>query len=541
MGRHSRASSCSSRSSVESDYEHCDYSGVYQYFKQHLLMDKSLMVAGSDAYINTFSQLSESIPVSHSVHMEGTTTAYNIDHFYASSPYYVREDGVYILFFISTDNESSQFTIFINGAMEPLTTIGNNSGAGQLISRHMLELKKDDNIVVRNYLSDSGSITQSELVGGFNPISDTTFLIMKIAPLREAVCERMSEEPPCIRKKEKTLFKKVLGDMVYDKELMLKGFNTHGTFASKSTQLVAVEAPVLYDISQNVNNLELAPLAGDVKILEDGIYKVFFLVTTGTACQFGIFVNGLPVNATIAGTNKGAGQLTLRVLLPLNKGDALSVRNHTSAGAVQITGNAGGNVASNNVILTIFKIAPLVKAVVNCAPKEVHGCRLNYKAFRHYLLMKKWLQIDGAQAYASACISPHQDLFIGSPIYFQSKQVENLRIEHRQGSTTFKVERDGIYDVFADVITNQPAQFTIFINNIPDLTTTFGRDSGGNRTLVRQFMKLQCGDVLTIRNYESALGKVVTSSNPGGNFVGQNALFMLFRLSPIDCAVHKLK
>jgi hypothetical protein len=496
-------------------------------------MDKSLMVAGSTAYTSNYSQLAETIPISHSVHTEGTVTNYNIDHFYPSSPYYVREDGIYIIFFISTDNEASQFTIFVNGEMKPLTTIGNNSGAGQLVSRHMLELNKDDVIVVRNYLSESGAVTQSELVGGFNPISDTTLLIMKIAPSYEAVCDRMADEPHCINKKEKALFKKVLGDMLYDKELMLKGFNTHASFSSKLDQYVAVEAPVLYDISLNVNNIDLLPLTGDVKILEDGVYKMFFLVSTGTACQFTFFVNGVAVNSSCTGTNKGAGQLTLRILLPLNKGDLVSVRNHTSAGSVHITSNAGGNITSNNAIFTIFKIAPLVKATIGCGPKEVDGCHLNYKAFRQYLLMKKWLQIDGSQAYSSSTASTHQDLLMNDSIYYQTKQLNNLRIDHRQGTTTFKIERDGIYDVFADTITNQPAQFTIFVNNVPNLTTTFGRDSGGNRTLLRQLMKLHCGDVLTVRNYESALGKVVTASNPGGDSVGQCALFMLFRLSPI--------
>jgi hypothetical protein len=531
----SRSSSCSSRDSHNTNYEVYDYSGIYQYFKKHLLLDKSLMVAGSTAYTSAYSQLSATIPISHSVHEEGIITNYNIDHFYPSSPYYVREDGVYILFFISTDNEAAQFTIFVNGIFKPLTTIGNNSGAGQLISRHMLELKKDDAIVVRNYLSESGAVSQSERVGGFNTISDTTFLIMKIAPSQEAVFDRMAEEPQCIRRKEKALFKKVLGDMLYDKELMIKGFNTHASFSSKSTQIVNVEAPVLFDLSNNVQNIDYLPLTGDIKVLEDGVYKVFFIVTTGTACQFGIFVNGIPINATIVGTNKGAGQLTLRALLPLNKNDLVSVRNHTSAGSVQITANAGGTVTSINTLVTIFKIAPLVKAIVTCAPKEVDGCHLNYKAFRQYLLMKKWLQIDGAQAYSSSTAATHQELLVNDSIYFHTHQLNNLRIDHRQGFTTFKVERDGIYDIFADIITNQPAQFTIFVNNVPDTNTTFGRDSGGNRTLVRQMMKLHCGDVLTVRNYESALGKVITASNPGGDFVGQCALFMLFRLSPIYC------
>ena len=83
MGRsRSRSSSCSSRDSNHTNYDVCDYSGIYQYFKKNLLMDKSLMVAGSTAYTSNYSQLSETIPISHSVHTEGTVTNYNIDHFF---------------------------------------------------------------------------------------------------------------------------------------------------------------------------------------------------------------------------------------------------------------------------------------------------------------------------------------------------------------------------------------------------------------------------------------------------------------------------
>ncbi len=549
MGRRNRSrsssrssrTSCTTKSSDDSCYEHCDYSGAYLYLKQHLLLDKSLMAAGSNAFINTYSQAAETIPLSYSVPFEGTLSQYGIDHFYLSSPYYVREDGMYTLFFMASDNQSSQYTVFINGSIAPLTTIGTNSGAGQLVSRHMLILKKDDAVLVRNYLSEAGSITQSEKIGGANNTSDTVLVIMKIAPHPHRVKDRQSEEKEIICKRDKAFFKRVLGDMLYDKDLMLKGFNTHGSFFSKLEQFVAPEAPVLFDLSLNVNNVWHMDGSGDIKILEDGYYKVFFLAGTTSACQVTYFVNGVAIPATCTGTNKGAGQLSVRAILPLNKNDVLSVRNHTSPSNIHIAANEGGLDSSPGVdaILTIFKIAPLVPLVVTCEPKEPHGCHLNYKAFRQYLLGKKKLQIDGSQAYASATATTRQELNIGDSIYFANNQVENYRIEHAQGTTTFKILRDGIYDLFADVITNQPAELTVFVNNIPDETTTFGRDSGGNRTLIRQMLRLRCGDVLTLRNYESALGKIFTASNPGGTYVGQNAMFMLFRLSPIDCWVPK--
>lgn len=538
MGRTSRSRS-SSRSSKRShdrepspDYTTCDYSGAYVYLKNHLLQDKSLMVAGSTAYVSSYSNTSQTVPLATSVHMEGLLTGYNVDHIYQNAPFFVREDGVYILFFISSDNEATQYSVFINGTLHPLATTGNNSGAGQLISRHMLNLKKDDSISIRNYLSDSGAITQSEYIGGFNKTSDTTFLLMKIAPSYEAVQQRNCEEKISLCKKEKILFKKVLGDMIYDEELMLKGFNTRGSFYSKTPQTINVENPVLFDLSLNVNNLELTGLSGEILIKEDGVYKVFFLINTSTAAQFGFFVNGVSVDPTIMGTNKGSGQLSSRALLNLNQGDVLSVLNHTSPNAVYAASNPGGSLAGVSTILTIFKVAPLIKAAVMPCAKEY--C-INYKAFRQYLLKKKHLQIDGAQAYLSVSSSTHQDIPVGNSVYFENNQLVPYRFSYRQGSYSFTVERDGIYDVFADVITNQPTQLTLFINNTPDNSTIFGRDSGGNRTIMRQIMKLKCGDIISVRNYQSTLGTVVTAQNPGGKYVGQNAMIMAFRLCSNKC------
>jgi hypothetical protein len=69
------------------------------------------------------------------------------------------------------------------------------------------------------------------------------------------------------------------------------------------------------------------------------------------------------------------------------------------------------------------------------------------------------------------------------------------------------------------------------------MTTVAGRDSGANRCLMRQFVKLDKGDILTIKNYESNNGIVHTALNPGGLQVGQNTQFMLFLLRPL-CDSH---
>jgi hypothetical protein len=313
---------------------------------------------------------------------------------------------------------------------------------------------------------------------------------------------------------------------------MLKGFNTRGSFYSKTPQTINVENPVIFDLSLNVNNLELSGVSGEILIKEDGVYKVFFGINTSTAAQFAFFVNGVSVNATIAGTNKGSGQLTSRALLNLNKGDTLSVRNHTSANSVYAPSNPGGVLAGVSAILTIFKAAPLIKPVP--APCSKDYC-INYKAFRQYLLKKKYLQIDGAQAYLSVTSSTHQTIAVGDSVHLQNNQLTPYRFNFRQGSYTFTVERDGIYDVFADVICNQPTQLTLFVNNTPDASTIFGRDSGGARITLRQLMKLKCGDVLSLRNYQSSLGEITTAQNPGGKYIGQNAMIMAFRLCSNKC------
>jgi hypothetical protein len=42
------------------------------------------------------------------------------------------------------------------------------------------------------------------------------------------------------------------------------------------------------------------------------------------------------------------------------------------------------------------------------------------------------------------------------------------------------------------------------------------------------------GDIISVRNFEAHAGPVSTITNAGGDLVGQSAVFMAFRLCPLD-------
>jgi hypothetical protein len=49
----------------------------------------------------------------------------------------------------------------------------------------------------------------------------------------------------------------------------------------------------------------------------------------------------------------------------------------------------------------------------------------------------------------------------------------------------------------------------------------------------RQFITLHKGDIITLNSYQPSSISLHTMVNAGGNLLGQNAVFMAFKLSPI--------
>jgi len=535
---------CSSSSSEsECEYKMCD---IYTYFKNRLVEDKELMVAGSSAYMNVVNDQSQIIPTNHALEYSTVVTQYNVDTINTNSPFFVRESGVYIIFAIAQVDSACQFTLFVNGSVMDHTCIGTNSGAGQVVSRHMLRLEQDDNVTVRNYISSSNSVKAGLYAGGTNPGNDLTLLIMKVAPYDqpEKMCDSECHEfMKCLSHQKKKLFHSLTDKLKEDSELMVHGFNVTGTFYTTVSQQVATEAPVLFDTFSNVNNMVWNPSSTDasqVQVLEDGVYKLFFLATTNTPGQFSIAVNGTPVETTTQGSNKGAGQITIRALLDLHKNDIVQVLNHTSAnGSIILSANCGGSQNSISAILTAFKIAPLYKPCikpVDCKLAERFECY--YDKFKKYLLCKKCLQIDGAESYASIVSNAIQHMSFGQSFALPTN-VYLKNFKHRQGYTDMWIEKSGVYDLFVDCATDEPLQYALFVNGNVDPSTIFGRDSGANRCLMRQFVQLNKGDCISVRNYVSHTGDVHTVENAGGSFIGNNLLFMAFMLHPLceepDC------
>jgi hypothetical protein len=385
---------------------------------------------------------------------------------------------------------------------------------------------------MRNYQSNS-AIKVSTNIGGLQLSSNITILLAKIAPYETLCVPEFKDE--CLSRRKKNLFKRILDKMLCDKELMLKGFNVYGSFYSTTAQDVLTESAVVFDAQANVNGLLWDPLnPTQIKILEDGMYKLFFVANNNAASQVAFFINGVSVDYSIQGTNKGAVQLSMRDLVELKKDDILSVVNHTSAnGKMVITANDGGSELNLSASLIMFKIAPICKFVYT------GECKLNpyykkcYEKFRAYLLNQKWLQLTGSSSYWSVSSDIEQRIPINGLFDWSNNYLIN-NVDHVQGVPTFKILEDGLYDVFFDACTNEPSQVAILVNGVVDPTTIFGRNSGGGRCLLRQIMKLYKNDVLTIANYKSYALTLTTAVNAGGSLVGENILFMAFKLSPID-------
>ena len=525
-----------SSSSETERKDECSFDEIYKYYKHRLVVDKELMVAGSSAYGGAINNTTQLIPRSYAASYDANGLMYNVDHGYQTSPFYVREAGVYVFTFIINSDQSSQFVLFVNGQEVILSRSGVNSGCGQLVIRNIIKLSENDALVVRNSESTTNAVTCQLYLGGLQVGNNLTFSVVKIAPAQTP--EYCEWDEDCLSRRKKYLFKKLMEKMLCDKELMMKGSIVHGSFFSTGSQTITttpVESEVVFDSFNNVNGLLWNPTGSNpeqVKVLEDGVYRLFFLCTNTTSIQLSFAVNGVVLDSTTQGLNKGAAELNINAVLELKKNDIVTVRNHTSANPTTVLTSNSGALNAINVILTIHKIS------VSCKP-SYDECKLNsyhkkcYEKFKKYLLNQKCLLLVGASAYAGLSSDVLQILPVGSAVDWNNTLLQK-NIRHVQGSTVVKIEVDGIYDLFVSLATNEAPQVGIYVNGTLDLTTVFGRDSGGGRLSMKQLLKLNKGDELVLKNIDSYIGNLTTAVNAGGNLPGQNAVFQIYQLSGLD-------
>jgi hypothetical protein len=564
--RKQRSRSCSSSSSSSSDSE-SDFNEehlrcLYKDLKQKLLKDKSLQVAGSDAYGSFYSLDGQQVNAGEPVVLQYVQTKRNIDLGNNKQHIYVRRDGMYMVTIHVAPDGASQWTLFVNNLPQFDRVFGTYNSSGQVTITYMIALKANDAIAIRNYVSASPTVYIPQIVGGVDPGANLELVIEKIAPYPEKkdeckehkehkeYCDKCNHyihkadknhkdcESSESDKKEHHLKKKfcILKKwMKCDPALILNGVDVYGSFYSTLLQTVAVDAPVVYDKNQYVNGLTHTLGTGDITVSKDGIYVFVFIVNTTQACQFTLFVNGVPEQTTTAGINKGANILQLRQQLELKAGDIVSVRNHVSAaGTITISQNAGGTLTGNNVEFIVSRISVPVALQDNCPVEPAcvleRDCR--YKLFKQYLLEDKCLELKGCESYYLVDSTSSQKLNLEDTVSWSYNNAL-YKVYFKSGEQTVKVLESGIYYMHFDLQGRTPSQFTIYINGLPEQTTITGIDSGSGQVSIRQLLELHKGDILSVKNHSSFLNPVITVMNPGGTIPGINAIFLGQRFGPI--------
>ncbi len=141
------------------------------------------------------------------------------------------------------------------------------------------------------------------------------------------------------------------------------GLSDYAYVYNTGDQAVAVDADVVF-ASNGPISAGITHGLGDaaVTILNPGDYKVSFIVSGVEPNQFALFVNGTAVSGGIYGSGSGTQQTSGQAIVTMAAGDALTLRNHSSAAAVTLQTLAGGTQPNANVSLVVEKLkdAPVI-------------------------------------------------------------------------------------------------------------------------------------------------------------------------------------
>jgi hypothetical protein len=147
----------------------------------------------------------------------------------------------------------------------------------------------------------------------------------------------------------------------------------------------------------------------------------------------------------------------------------------------------------------------------------------------------------GSDCFISLYDDVQQEISVGEAVdfnYYQNKK--NVVFNPLVDKTRIQVLRGGYFYIHLQMDTNMPCQFTLFVNDVPNLTTTDGSNTGAVQFASTGLIQLKRGDVLKWINYTSAQGVIVKTLNAGGLSPSVNAQFVLFKLAddepePLQC------
>ena len=537
----SKSKSCDKKSKSKScDKKDFDY--IYKRYKNALICDPSLMISGSDGYISVYSQIAQTVPPANAVRFDDQQISRNILHNNGGYGNYLRKSGVYCAEFVANCQDPSQF-IFVNNTIPNFqTAVGRNAGGGNLINHQLLTLKDQDDITIRNYLSSAGTVTLGASGGGTLIGTNTELVLHKIAPhpdvCKENCCDKKKdkyyEKKLCkLSKKKKCLFEKLLCTLKNDPDIQLGGEHAYGTFYRNTTLSVPLNTAVQFELQSNVVGLVLQPNNSDILITMDGIYNFMFLVECDKPAQFTFFQNSLPILNTTSGLNKATNQIYLRQILELHQGDLINIQNYiSSVGTVNILADTGGSLSGTNCILLLERISPIPNPSLPVCDDECCDLPKDIKLFKKYLEKYCDLMPKGSDAYFNIIRTTLTTLNVGDLITF-AHSTSLYNVGYQSGTKQVIIEKDGIYVLYLDFCMDKSAQFTIFVNGVPNTTTTNGTNSAEGQSSIRQIVALNKGDILTVVNYSSFLTNISTVPNAGGQLIGNAITFSGYKIAPL--------
>jgi BclA C-terminal domain len=121
--------------------------------------------------------------------------------------------------------------------------------------------------------------------------------------------------------------------------------------------VVAVGIDVIFD-SNGILTAGITHTAGlaPITVADPGHYKVTFGVSGVEPNQFTVFLNGVAMSGATFGSGAGTQQNNGQVIVALEAGDVITLRNYTSAAAVTLQTLAGGTQTSVNASLVFEKL-----------------------------------------------------------------------------------------------------------------------------------------------------------------------------------------
>lgn len=130
----------------------------------------------------------------------------------------------------------------------------------------------------------------------------------------------------------------------------------YGDVYNLTDQVVGLNEDVLFDTNGVLNGV--THFINDARLIFDsnGVYSTLVNMVGDTESQFSLFIN----DELVPGSTFGVGSLlasnVLSIILTVNEGDVLTVRNYQSDGPVSLSSNTGGEQANRNASITILRI-----------------------------------------------------------------------------------------------------------------------------------------------------------------------------------------